>query len=141
MTLSLENKIKRIASELGVDILENDSLDADGHYIAKYNLIVIKSSLSEKEKLKIILHELGHASKHHDNHYLYNLTFSLHSKMEYEATCFMIEHLLDSYLAKADLEPQDINYMKFIEDNNLNTKFELLIKELLKEKNFAHPAM
>ncbi|EOC6325915.1 ImmA/IrrE family metallo-endopeptidase, partial [Enterococcus faecium] len=70
-----------------------------------------------------------------------NLAFSLHSKMEYEADRFMIEKLLDRYIAKSELEPHNINYMKFIEDNNLSVRFEPLVKELLKARIYCYAAL
>ncbi|HBC2646162.1 TPA: ImmA/IrrE family metallo-endopeptidase, partial [Enterococcus faecium] len=105
------------------------------------NTIVIKANLSKYRRQRTLLHELGHASKHHDNYFLYNLAFSLHSKMEYEADRFMIEKLLDRYIAKSELEPHNINYMKFIEDNNLSVRFEPLVKELLKARIYCYAAL
>ncbi|MBD9712270.1 ImmA/IrrE family metallo-endopeptidase [Enterococcus faecium] len=128
-------------SELGVKVEERENLDADGHYVAYMNTIVIKANLSKYRRQRTLLHELGHASKHHDNYFLYNLAFSLHSKMEYEADRFMIENLLDSYIAKSELEPHNINYMKFIEDNNLSVRFEPLVKELLKARIYCYVAL
>lgn len=137
----LDSQIEMIINELGVKVEERENLDADGHYVACMNTIVIKANLSKYRRQKTLLHELGHASKHHDNYFLYNLAFSLHSKMEYEADRFMIEKLLDRYIAKSELEPHNINYMKFIEDNNLSIRFEPLVKELLKVRIYCYAAL
>lgn len=137
----MDSQIEMMLSELGVKVEERENLDADGHYVAYMNTIVIKANLSKYRRQRTLLHELGHASKHHDNYFLYNLAFSLHSKMEYEADCFMIENLLDSYIAKSELEPHNINYMKFIEDNNLSVRFEPLVKELLKARIYCYVAL
>lgn len=137
----MDSQIEMMLSELGVKVEERENLDADGHYVAYMNTIVIKANLSKYRRQRTLLHELGHASKHHDNYFLYNLAFSLHSKMEYEADRFMIENLLDSYIAKSELEPHNINYMKFIEDNNLSVRFEPLVKELLKARIYCYVAL
>lgn len=85
----------KIADELGIEIISSDSLDAEGHYISAINTIIINDTLSDWKKRKTLLHELGHASKHKENSYLYNLTFSLHSKMEYEANAFMVNYIIN----------------------------------------------
>lgn len=77
----LDSQIEMIINELGVKVEERENLDADGHYVAYMNTIVIKANLSKYRRQRTLLHELGHASKHHDNYSLYNLAFSLHSKM------------------------------------------------------------
>jgi Zn-dependent peptidase ImmA (M78 family) len=130
----LEGQINMIINELGVKVMEREFLDANGHYVAEMNTIVINGKLSKREKLKALLHELGHACKHHKDYYLYNIAFSLHSKMEYEANYYMIEKLLDSYILATGLEPQQINYMKFIEDAGLNPSYEPEVKKILAER-------
>lgn len=130
-----------IIDELGIDIMERECLDANGHFIAEINAIVIRSNLSHWERTKTLLHELGHACKHHKDYYLYNIAFSLHSKMEYEADCYMIEKLLDNYLLETELDPQQVNYMKFIEDTNLDPCYESLVKNMLLERVCLYEAM
>lgn len=127
----IERKIEKIIKKLGVTVMEKEGLDVDGHYIACMNTVVIKASLSKWEKLKTLLHELGHASKHQNDYEMYNLSFSLHSKMEYEADCFLVKEILDNYMIAADLEPSQVNYMKFIEATEIDSKFEPFIKDLL----------
>lgn len=137
----MESQINMIINELGVNIIEKEFLDADGHYIAEINAIIIKSSLSNWDKEKTILHELGHACKHHKDYYLYNLAFSLHSKMEYEADCYMIEKLLDGYLVNTNMELSEVNYMKFIEDTDINPYYEPIVKNMLIERMCLYEAM
>lgn len=137
----MESQINMIINELGVNIIEKEFLDANGHYIAEINAIVVKSSLSNWDKEKTILHELGHACKHHKDYYLYNLAFSLHSKMEYEADCYMIEKLLDRYLISTNMELSEVNYMKFIEDTNINPCYESIVKSMLVERMYLYEVM
>lgn len=137
----LESQINMIINELGVNIIEKEFLDANGHYIAEINTIIVKSSLSNWDKEKTILHELGHACKHYKDYYLYNLAFSLHSKMEYEADCYMIEKLLDRYLISTNMELSEVNYMKFIEDTNIDPCYESIVKSMLVERMYYYEAM
>lgn len=137
----MESQINMIINELGVNIIEKEFLDANGHYIAEINAIVVKSSLSNWDKEKTILHELGHACKHHKDYYLYNLAFSLHSKMEHEADCYMIEKLLDGYLVSTNIELSEVNYMKFIEDTDINPYYEPIVKNMLIERMYLYEVM
>lgn len=127
----MDRRIKQIADELNVTIEYHPDLDRHGHYIAAINFIAIKEGLSELDEMRALLHELGHACKHHNNHVLYQQTFSLRSKMEAEADGFMIENLFDRYISLNSIDVKYMNYMKFIEDNKLNPNSEPLVKQLI----------
>lgn len=43
----LDSQIEMIINELGVKVEERENLDADGHYVACMNTIVIKANLSK----------------------------------------------------------------------------------------------
>lgn len=127
----LDSRIKKIVDTLKVTILYRDGMDKPGHYIAAINTIVLKEDMSDVEEMRVLLHELGHACKHHKNYYLYNLTFTLRSKMESEADQYMIKSLLDRYLSAPDIDVKHFNYMKFIEYNNLDPKYEYVVREMV----------
>ncbi|MGM0214910.1 hypothetical protein IGI42_002491 [Enterococcus sp. AZ109] len=129
----LDRRIRKIVDTLKVTILYRAGMDKPGHYIAATNTIVLKEGMSEMEEMRVLLHELGHACKHHNNYHLYNLTFTLRSKMEAEAEQYMIKKLLDKYMAASDIDLRHVNYMKFIESNDLNPKYEHAVKELLND--------
>ena len=137
----MDRRIKQIADELNVTIEFHPNLDRHGHYIAAINLVVIKEGLPELEEMRALLHELGHACKHHNNYVLYQQTFSLRSKMEAEAEGFMLEKLFDRYISIDGIDVTHMNYMKFLEDNNLNPNYEPQVKRLiskyLKDPSFA----
>ena len=126
----LDREISKLIKELGVDIIYVPRLDAEGKYIAAINTIVIDDRLSERDKRRVLLHELGHAAKHQNNYELYNCAYSLHSKMENEANEFMLDSLVQSYIRTVDLDGKYLNYMKFIEDNEIDTRYEFVVKEL-----------
>lgn len=126
----LDREISKLIKELGVDIIYVPELDSDGKYIAAINTIVIDDRLSERDKRRVLLHELGHAAKHQNNYELYNCAYSLHSKMENEANEFMLDSLVQSYIRTVDLDGKYLNYMKFIEDNEIDTRYEFVVKEL-----------
>lgn len=126
----LDREISKLIKELGVDIIYVPELDSDGKYIAAINTIVIDYRLSERDKRRVLLHELGHAAKHQNNYELYNCAYSLHSKMENEANEFMLDSLVQSYIRTVDLDGKYLNYMKFIEDNEIDTRYEFVVKEL-----------
>lgn len=126
----MDREISKLIKELGVDIIYVPELDSDGKYIAAINTIVIDDRLSERDKRRVLLHELGHAAKHQNNYELYNCAYSLHSKMENEANEFMLDSLVQSYIRTVDLDGKYLNYMKFIEDNEIDTRYEFVVKEL-----------
>lgn len=126
----MDSEVNELIKELGVDVIYVLRLDAEGKYIAAINTIVIDDRLSERDKQRVLLHELGHAAKHQKNYELYNCTFSLHSKMENEANEFMLDNLVKSYIRTVDLDGNYLNYMKFIEDNEIDTRYEFVVKEL-----------
>lgn len=127
----LDSRIKSIINELDVKVKYSDKLDADGHYIATINTIVIKKSLSDQNKILALLHELGHAAKHKENHKMYNLAFSLHSKMENEAEEFMLEKILEIRMNDSEFDPVTFNYVNFLESYKLDLNYESTVKELM----------
>ena len=128
----MKRKINEIIDQLGVNIEEHAGLDADGHYIAMINTIVLDAQLAGLKRTLVLLHELGHACLHHNNHELYNLTASMHCKMETEADLFMINRIMERRFNDSDFDPDSFNYMNFLESYELNPNYESVVKELVK---------
>lgn len=127
----MDAKINEIISQLNVSVVRKEKMDADGHYIAAINTIVLDSSLSERKEKVTLLHELGHAAKHMKNYELYNLTFSLRSKMEQEAEEFMIEQMIETRLYDPDFSPEAFNSINFLESYDLDFKYESIVKQFM----------
>lgn len=127
----MDAKINDIISQLNVSVVQKEKMDADGHYIAAINTIVLDSSLSERKEKVTLLHELGHAAKHMRNYELYNLTFSLRSKMEQEAEEFMIEQMIETRLYDPDFSPEAFNSINFLESYDLDFKYESIVKNFM----------
>lgn len=127
----MDAKINEIISQLNVSVVRKEKMDADGHYIAAINTIVLDSSLSERKEKVTLLHELGHAAKHMKNYKLYNLTFSLRSKMEQEAEEFMIEQMIETRLYDPDFSPEAFNSINFLESYDLDFKYEPIVKQFM----------
>lgn len=125
----MDRNVKEIVDELHVTIKYDDNLDKPGHYISSLNIIVLNGSLSDFELTKTLLHELGHAALHQHNSELYNVTTTMHSKMEYEAETFMSRQLVRQYMDLHDADPASINYMDFIAENELNYDLAPKVKE------------
>lgn len=123
--------IEKIIDELGVDIRYDAESPKDAYYFSSINLIVINSNLPETPRTLALLHELGHACKHHGNYKLYNQTFALHSKMENEAEEFMIKKMLEAKLNDPDFEPFSFNYINFLESYEIETRYEPVVKEFM----------
>ncbi|MBO1095623.1 ImmA/IrrE family metallo-endopeptidase [Enterococcus casseliflavus] len=127
----MDAKINDIISQLNVSVVYKEKMDADGHYIAAINTIALSSTLSERKEKTTLLHELGHAAKHMKNYELYNLTFSLRSKMEQEAEEFMIEQMIETRLYDPDFSPEAFNSINFLESYDLDFKYEPIVKQFM----------
>lgn len=127
----MQRHIDQLIRGLHITLVYDDGLDKAAHYIALFNIIVVNSTKTIFEQQKATLHELGHACKHHDEIGLYNLAHSLHSKMEFEADAFMIEKILLNYISETDIEPSEINSIRFIESFKIDSRFEEHVKMLL----------
>lgn len=122
--------VTKIIDELSVTV-KYENIKRPGYYIAKLNIIVINSNLSEFEQTKTLLHELGHASKHFNNYKMYNLAFSLHSKMENEAEEFMIERMIEVRLSDPDFNPATFNSLNFLESYKLDLSYEPVVRKFM----------
>ncbi|CAI3451403.1 ImmA/IrrE family metallo-endopeptidase [Enterococcus cecorum] len=124
----LNSHIRYLIEKLEVTIIYGDGFNSAGMYFEEENIILINSNQNDFYKAKTLLHELGHAAKHKGEMSLYNLAFSLHSKMENEAEEFMIEQLILHYLEYTDKD--NINWLKFMEDYEIEMKYEHIVKAL-----------
>lgn len=129
--LSLESEIDEIINELGIEVIDVPEFDADGCYIAAIDTIILDGRLSPYRRLSSLLHELGHACKHHDNCQLYSTTYSIHSKMENEAEEFMIEKMIEVRTEDPDFNPSTFNSVNFLESYDLDLKYESVVKEFM----------
>lgn len=127
----MDRKIKELVSALKVKIVYVSNMDNDAYYISKLNIIVISNAIPDFDQKKALLHELKHAASHKNEIELYNLAFSLHSKMEYQAECFMIKEMLDDYIQNTGLEPSQVNRINFLESCNIDTSYEGFVHDCL----------
>ena len=100
--------------------------DRTGFYYAPLRTVYINSSLSEKEKKKVIYHELGHlehdASQYDRRRELF----------EIQANRKMIRSILKEELSACDKDDvKNFNYVRFMEKYDLVTTLD---EELVKEE-------
>ena len=100
--------------------------DRAGFYYAPLRTVYINSALSEKEKKKVIYHELGHLN--HDTSQ-YDRRREL---FEIQANREMIRSILKEELSACDKDDvKDFNYVRFMEKYDLVTTLD---EELVKEE-------
>ena len=100
--------------------------DRTGFYYAPLRTVYINSSLSEKEKKKVIYHELGHLN--HDTSQ-YDRRREL---FEIQANREMIRSILKEELSVCDKDDvKNFNYVRFMEKYDLVTTLD---EELVKEE-------
>lgn len=119
--------------DLGVNVKLSDiKLDNPAVYLDEIDLIIIDYSLNDLDKRYALLHELGHVAKNKGEYSIYSQTKTARLKMERQANEFMVNEILDEYIATTGVEPIDINYLNFAKENSLPDSS--LVENVLKHK-------
>lgn len=117
---------KEIISHFQVRIVDFDGElipDELGFYEKETNTAFLSDKLSKKERVKVLLHELGH--KDHARSEYQNARL----RCENEADRNMIHHLVKNALESLD-DPTEFDYLKFMSYYNLKTiTNEIMVKE------------
>ena len=117
---------KEIISDYKVTVITfNADLLPDelGFYDRVTQTAFLSSRLSKKERIKVLLHEIGHA-EHSQSEYHY-----ARQRCENEADRNMINHLVKDDISKLE-DKNDFDYLKFMEFYNLKTiTDEIMVKE------------
>ena len=117
---------KEIISHFQVRIVDFDGElipDELGFYEKETNTAFLSNKLSKKERVKVLLHELGH--KDHTRSEYQNARL----RCENEADRNMIHHLVKDALESLD-DPKEFDYLKFMSYYNLKTVTnEIMVKE------------
>ena len=117
---------KEIISHFQVRIVDFDGElipDELGFYEKETNTAFLSNKLSKQERVKVLLHELGH--KDHTRSEYQNARL----RCENEADRNMIHHLVKDALESLD-DPTEFDYLKFMSYYNLKTMTnEVMVKE------------
>lgn len=117
---------KEIISHFQVRIVDFDGElipDELGFYEKETNTAFLSNKLSKKERVKVLLHELGH--KDHTRSEYQNARL----RCENEADRNMIHHLVKDALESLD-DPTEFDYLKFMSYYDLKTMTnEVMVKE------------
>lgn len=108
---------KDIISQFGIKIHEFDGNlmpDELGFYDPVTKVAFLSDQLAKKERIKVLLHELGH-QEHSTSEYQ-----NARIRCENEADRNMIHHLVKDAIAKLD-DVKDFNYLNFMEYYELTT--------------------
>ena len=106
--------------ELKIDLLLMD-IEKPGYYISDSKTIIASNKLDEIGLKEVILHELKHIMDHEDYIILYQKSFAIHSKLECEATNYMISELINE-------SEGYFNYTNVISKYKLSMGFEDILK-------------
>ena len=117
---------KEIISHFQIRIIDFDGdlmPDELGFYEKETNTAFLSNKLSKKERVKVLLHELGH--KDHTRSEYQNARL----RCENEADRNMIHHLVKDALESLD-DPKEFDYLKFMSYYDLKTMTnEIMVKE------------
>lgn len=110
-------KINELLSEYNVSlfVFDGDIWGRDGFYFPDARTIYVNNKLSEIDRNKVILHELGHMTNNH-NPYIYK---RLLLQYENEADRFMVRELIKDYLSDHDIYSFD--WLKFANHYKIST--------------------
>ncbi|MBK4778896.1 ImmA/IrrE family metallo-endopeptidase [Streptococcus lactarius] len=117
---------KEIISHYQVRIIDFDGdlmPDELGFYEQETNTAFLSSKLNKKERVKVLLHELGH--KDHTRSEYQNARL----RCENEADRNMIHHLVKDALDNLE-DPREFDYLQFMSYYNLKTiTNEIMVRE------------
>lgn len=110
-------KINEILEKYDIRLIvfDNDLFPRDGAYFPPERTIFLSDRIPEKERDRIILHELGHI-RHNPKLYA-----RLRDKYENEAERFMVRELLKKHLANNDI--YDFNWLQFANKYKISTSW------------------
>lgn len=127
------NELLKLAERIGVTILFLNNFYGGGCYLPEYDVIHIQENLPYFKKIYVLAHELSHAINHKDYFSQYNSSFVGHSKMEFEADLdtinFLVEHIEDL----ENFEPEQINFLRFMDQYEIDYSFEPVVKAALSD--------
>lgn len=117
---------KEIISHFQIRIIDFDGNlmpDELGFYEKETNTAFLSSKLNKEERVKVLLHELGH--KDHTRSEYQNARL----RCENEADRMMIHYLVKDALIRLE-DPSDFDFTKFMDYYNLKTMtYEIMVKE------------
>ena len=133
----MDSKLKELLSELDTKVMYAD-LDCPGRtafppILEGTAIIYIDNKLTECEQKTVLIHELGHVAKQRDEKELYDVTISMKMKMEYGANKFMIKYLFSNYIDITGDDPRSVNYLEFMRQNDIPSRDENIVKEVILE--------
>ncbi|MEQ7298044.1 ImmA/IrrE family metallo-endopeptidase [Enterococcus avium] len=124
-------EVRALLEKYGI-ILKILDLDSPGFYISEIRTMFVSSYLNDFDAIKVILHEAGHGVLHDDLQEIYKIS-KFHSKMEYEADYFMMVELVKIYIYLADIDINQFNYMQFMEQSELDLRYQDQVKQIAYE--------
>lgn len=134
----MEQDLKDIVEELGIETVIAYGIDRDGLYLPETSTIFIRNGLDEVQINNVFLHELGHLIYKHVNTPLSSPIY--HMKQESEADDFWIVELAHEYIKAFDCLPEYIDVYIFLEAYQIGIKYydkaESIFKDML-SKEFA----
>lgn len=125
---------KELCSNLGIHffIFEDELYEDEAFYIPGIRTMFLSDAITEEDRVKTILHELGH--RNHLPH-LYTI---FREKYELQANRNMIHYLMKAELDECE-DKEQFNYLDFMEKYKLKTIADeaMVIKEFYELANIS----
>lgn len=127
--------VRNIVKQLNINVRYID-MDKPGYATISANkrlkFVFISNRYPARVQKVTLIHELEHIAKQSGQTALYNATVSARIKMESEINRCVVYELIDSYIKHTGIEPENINYVTFMQFNDISLDYESFVKETIK---------
>lgn len=132
--------VRNIVKQLNINVRYID-IDKPGYATISANkrlkFVFISNRYPARVQRVTLIHELEHIAKQSGQTALYNATVSARIKMESEINRCVVYELIDDYIKHTGIEPEYINYIDFMQLNDISADYESFVKETIKNHKWG----
>lgn len=132
--------VHNIVKQLNINVRYID-MDKPGYATISTNkrlkFVFISNRYPARVQKVALIHELEHIAKQSGQTALYNATVSARIKMESEINRCVVYELIDDYIKHTGIEPEYINYIDFMQLNDISADYESFVKETIKNHKWG----
>lgn len=128
--------VRNIVKQLNISVSYID-MDKPGYATIsadkRLKFVFISTRYPARVQRVTLIHELEHIARQSGQTALYHATVSARLKMESEINRCVVYELVDEYVKHTGIEPENINYIDFMQLNDISADYELFVKETIKK--------
>lgn len=128
--------VSNIVKQLNISVSYID-MDKPGYATIsadkRLKFVFISTRYPARVQRVTLIHELEHIARQSGQTALYHATVSARMKMESEINRCVVYELVDEYVKHTGIEPENINYIDFMQLNDISADYESFVKETIKK--------